>query len=100
MAAAERIEFMGVIRQQRSRLLDYLLPGHVASRSFGSRKLWEFTAGAASEALAEANSSRQSPVCTEKLNPGIVVMESAENGRRIDTPGRLNRARDWRIFVQ
>jgi hypothetical protein len=33
MAAAERIEFMGVIRQQRSRLLDYLLPGHVASRS-------------------------------------------------------------------
>ena len=39
-------------------------------------------------------------VCTENLDPGIVVMESAEDGRRFDAPGRLNRARDWCIFVQ
>ena len=40
------------------------------------------------------------PVCTENLNPGVVVMESAEDGERFDTPGPLNRARDRRIFIQ
>ena len=39
-------------------------------------------------------------VCTENLNPGIVVMESAEDGERFDASGPLNRARNRRIFVQ
>ena len=40
------------------------------------------------------------PVCTENLNPGIVVMESTEDGERFDASGPLNRTRDRRIFVQ
>jgi len=40
------------------------------------------------------------PVCTENLNPGIVVMESAEGGERFDASGPLNRTRNRRIFVQ
>jgi len=39
-------------------------------------------------------------VCTENLNPHVMVMKSAKDGVRFDAPGRLNRARDWRIFVQ
>jgi hypothetical protein len=39
-------------------------------------------------------------VCTENLNPDIVVMESAEDGERFDASGPLNRARDRRIFGQ
>jgi PAS domain-containing protein len=39
-------------------------------------------------------------VCTENLNPGVAVMESAQNGKRCDAPGPLNRARDQRIFIQ
>jgi len=39
-------------------------------------------------------------VCTENLNPGVAVMESAKDRGRCDAPGPLNRARDWRIFVQ
>src|SRR5450759_2935818 len=39
-------------------------------------------------------------VCTENLNPGIVVMESAEDGERFDASGPLNRARNRRILVQ
>ena len=44
--------------------------------------------------------SRVRPVCTENSNPDVVVMESAEDGERFDTPGPLNRARDRRIFIQ
>jgi hypothetical protein len=40
------------------------------------------------------------PVCTENLNPGIVVMKAAEDRGRFDAPGALNRARDWRVSVQ
>ena len=40
------------------------------------------------------------PVCTKNLNPGIVVMESAEDGERFDASSQLNRTRDRRIFVQ
>jgi hypothetical protein len=39
-------------------------------------------------------------VCTEILNSGVVVMESAKDGARIDDTGPLNRARDRRILVQ
>jgi hypothetical protein len=39
-------------------------------------------------------------VCAKNLNPGIVVMESAEDGERFDASGPLNRTRDRRIFVQ
>jgi hypothetical protein len=40
------------------------------------------------------------PVCTEILNSGVVVMESAKDGARIDDTGPLNRARDRHILVQ
>ena len=39
-------------------------------------------------------------VCTEILNSGVVVMESAKDGARIDDTGPLNRARARRILVQ
>jgi hypothetical protein len=39
-------------------------------------------------------------VCTENLNPDVVVMKSAKNGVRFDGAGPLNRARDRRILVQ
>jgi hypothetical protein len=41
-----------------------------------------------------------SRVCTENLNSGVVVVESAKDGARIDDTGPLNRARDRRILVQ
>jgi hypothetical protein len=37
-------------------------------------------------------------VRSENLNPGVVVMESAKDGRRFDALGPLNRARDWCIL--
>jgi hypothetical protein len=39
-------------------------------------------------------------VCTESLNPGVMVMKSTKDGMRFDASCRLNRARDRRIFVQ
>jgi hypothetical protein len=43
--------------------------------------------------------SATAPVCTENLNTGVVVVKSAEDRQRFDASSRLNRARDWRIFV-
>lgn len=37
-------------------------------------------------------------VCTE--NPHVMVMQPAKDGVRLDASGPLNRARDWRIFIQ
>ena len=39
-------------------------------------------------------------MCTENLNPGVVVMETAQNGKRSDAPGPLNHTRHRRIFIQ
>ena len=39
-------------------------------------------------------------VCTENLNPDVVVMQSAKDGMRFDASDRLNWARDRRILVQ
>jgi hypothetical protein len=39
-------------------------------------------------------------LCTEILNSGVVVMESAKDGARIDDTGPLNPARDRRILFQ
>jgi hypothetical protein len=39
-------------------------------------------------------------VCTENLNPDVVVMESAEDGARLYASGPLNRANSRRVFVQ
>ena len=41
-----------------------------------------------------------SPVCTENLNPDVVMMKSAEYRVRTDDSSALNRARDRRIFIQ
>jgi hypothetical protein len=39
-------------------------------------------------------------VCTENLNPDIVVMKSTQNRERFEGSGSLKRARDRRILVQ
>jgi hypothetical protein len=39
-------------------------------------------------------------VCTENLNPDMVVMESAEVGERFDTSSSLDLARDRRIMIE
>ena len=39
-------------------------------------------------------------LCVPKTNPGVAVMESAQDGERFDAPGPLNRARNPRILVQ
>jgi hypothetical protein len=49
----------------------------------------------------DAGSESVMPVCTENLNPDdVVVMQSAKDGMRFDTSGRLNWARDRRVFIQ
>jgi hypothetical protein len=42
----------------------------------------------------------KTPVCTENLNPDIMVTKSTKNGVRFDGSGPLNWARDRRIFVE
>ena len=44
--------------------------------------------------------ARALPVCTENLNPHVVVMKSAKYGVGFDASGPLNWARDRRIFIQ
>ena len=39
-------------------------------------------------------------VCTENLNPDVMVMKPAKDGVRFDASGPLNRARDRCIFIQ
>ena len=39
------------------------------------------------------------PVCTEKSNPRVVMVKSAQDGVRTDETGSLNRPRIRRIFV-
>src|ERR1700687_4437097 len=40
------------------------------------------------------------PVCTENLNPDVVMMKSAQDSVRTYDAGSLNRPRNRRIFVQ
>jgi len=39
-------------------------------------------------------------VCTKNSDPHVVVMQSAEERMRHDATDPLNRAREWRVFVQ
>jgi hypothetical protein len=39
-------------------------------------------------------------VCTENLNPNVVVMKSAQDGVRTYDAGSLDRTRDRRILAQ
>jgi hypothetical protein len=39
-------------------------------------------------------------VCTENLDPDVVVMKSAKDGQRFDASSPLNRAEDRRILVK
>ena len=39
-------------------------------------------------------------VCTKNLSSGVVVMKSAQDGKRPDHTGSLNRARSGRILIQ
>ena len=39
-------------------------------------------------------------MCTENLNPDVVVMKSAKDGERFDASSSLNRAEDRRILVK
>ena len=38
-------------------------------------------------------------VCTENLNPDVVVVKPAKNREWLDIPDPLNGAMDWRIFI-
>ena len=40
------------------------------------------------------------PVCTENLNPHVMMMKSAKYGVRFNSSGPINRARDRSIFIQ
>ena len=40
------------------------------------------------------------PVCTENLNPDVMVVKPAKNKLRFDASDPLNGARDQRIFIQ
>ena len=42
----------------------------------------------------------QPPVYTENLNPGVVMMKSAEYRVRTDDSSALNRARDRSTFIR
>ena len=46
------------------------------------------------------NPAQNTPVCTEDLNPDVVMVKSAQNGVRTYEAGSLNRTRDRRILVQ
>jgi hypothetical protein len=48
----------------------------------------------------ELSQAAASDVCTENLSSGVMVMKSAKDEMRFDASGRLNRARDRRIFLQ
>ena len=50
--------------------------------------------------FAVRSSDYAAPVCTENLNPNVMVMKFAKDRLRFDASGPLNRARDRRIFVQ
>jgi hypothetical protein len=50
--------------------------------------------------LHEVTYDVEKVVGTEILSSGVVVMESAKDGARIDDTGPLNRARDRRILFQ
>ena len=39
-------------------------------------------------------------MCTENLNPNVMVMKSAKDGVRFDASGPLNRERERSVFVQ
>jgi hypothetical protein len=39
-------------------------------------------------------------VCPENLDSHVLVMQSTENSMRPDATDPLNRAREWRVFVQ
>ena len=43
---------------------------------------------------------KEPPVCTENLNPDVMVMKSAEDRVRLDIPDPLNGTKGRRIFVQ
>jgi hypothetical protein len=58
---------MGVIRQQRSRFLDYLLPGHAASRSLDRARCGNSRQGQLQTLWQQANSSRQSPLAQQVM---------------------------------
>jgi hypothetical protein len=51
-------------------------------------------------AAFEARSSVSTCVCTENSDSHVLVMQSAQQRMRCDASDPLNRAREWRIFVQ
>ena len=51
-------------------------------------------------AIVEIRRSDFTPVCTENLNPDVVVMKSAKDEVGFDVSGPLNWARDRGILIQ
>ena len=84
--------FSGCSRRASTRM-----SGFTRASGRGEERGAQFTPGGF-HFTTRARSKR--PVCTENLNPDIVVMESAEDGERFDASGPLNRASNRRILVQ
>ena len=61
------------------------------------RQTW---AGVTKGADMRRSGYQLTPVCTENLNPDVVVMKSAKDGMRPDASGPLNGSRDRCIFGQ
>ena len=57
-------------------------------------------AAARTAAWADLTTPLRCPVCTENLNPNIVVMKPTEDRVCFDRPYPLNRTRGWGILVQ
>ena len=50
--------------------------------------------------IRKLRAQKERPVCTENLNPDVMVMQSAEYRVRLDIPDSLNGTKGRRIFVQ
>ena len=72
------------------------------ARQNGASNLLFVTRGVrdgASQSARRYNACEQ-PVCTENLDSDVMVMKPTKDRVRFDASDRLNRARDWRIFIQ
>ena len=75
---------------------------HVLDQPQDAHPVNRIDAAAALQELADqrANLVVLQVVCTENLNPGVVVMKPAKDRSRADDSNSLNGTRDRRIFIQ
>src|ERR1700716_2295153 len=86
----------GVCTENLIRVDDVMESPKLAERSGCSVSLWPSWPRHSSRSCG----SGVVGVCTENLNPNVVVMKSAQDGVRTYDAGSLDRTRDRRILVQ